>query len=68
MVKRALWFGLRRFAVRGMDRNKTAQRSRKRKMWQFPPVFSALGWWRQEGQEFKIVLSYIVTSRIAWDT
>lgn len=51
-----------------MDSNIIGQRSRKSQIWQCTPVFSAPRKWRQKGQEFKVVTSYIMTSRLAWGT
>lgn len=36
--------------------------------WWHSPVIPILGRWRQEAQQFKVVLSYIVSSRLAWAT
>jgi hypothetical protein len=32
------------------------------------PVMPTTGIWRQEGQKFKVIISYIVSSRPGWAT
>lgn len=45
--------------------NFTTERECSRAWWYLPAI-SALGRWRQKGQEFKVILCYLVTLRPAW--